>query len=131
MKEHLETMNRALRDYIIDQNNESLQNVLISLKKKLNSDATAIDHLHLALYSFQVCSIISNQYLSFRFNNYIQIVFYLFFFSSLKDAVNTVLRSHSIKPHWMFALDNLVSSAVQAGITVLSPGIQNAFDFCI
>lgn len=47
-------MNRALRDYIIDQNNETLQNVLISLKKKLSSDATAIDHLHLALYSFQV-----------------------------------------------------------------------------
>lgn len=49
-------MNRALRDYIIDQNNETLQNVLISLKKKLSSDATAIDHLHLALYSFQVSS---------------------------------------------------------------------------
>lgn len=47
-------MNRALRDYIIDQNNETLQNVLISLKKKLCADATAIDHLHLALYSFQV-----------------------------------------------------------------------------
>lgn len=47
-------MNRALRDYIIDQNNETLQSVLISLKKKLNSDAIAIDHLHLALYSFQV-----------------------------------------------------------------------------
>ncbi|XP_031620705.1 mitogen-activated protein kinase kinase kinase 15 isoform X2 [Contarinia nasturtii] len=89
-KDNLETMSRALRDYIIDQNTESLQNVLISLKKKLSSDATAIDHLHLALYSFQ-------------------------------DAVNTVLRSHSIKPHWMFALDSLVSNAVQAAITVLSP----------
>lgn len=35
--------------------------------------------------------------------------------------MNSVLRKHHIKPHWMFALDNLVKSAVQAGITVLSP----------
>uniref|UniRef100_A0A1L8DKG4 mitogen-activated protein kinase kinase kinase n=1 Tax=Nyssomyia neivai TaxID=330878 RepID=A0A1L8DKG4_9DIPT len=87
---HLELMIRALRSYIIEQNRDCLENAIGQLKKNLDFDSTAIDHLHLALYSFQ-------------------------------DAVITVLRSHSIKPHWMFALDNLVKSAVQAGITVLSP----------
>ncbi|XP_059610267.1 mitogen-activated protein kinase kinase kinase 15 isoform X2 [Phlebotomus argentipes] len=89
-KSHLELMIRALRSYIIEQNREFLENAISQLKKNLDFDSTAIDHLHLALYSFQ-------------------------------DAVISVLRSHSIKPHWMFALDNLVKSAVQAGITVLSP----------
>lgn len=38
-----------------------------------------------------------------------------------QDAVKTVLRKHQIKPHWMFALDNLVGSAIQAVILVLQP----------
>ncbi|KAL3276728.1 hypothetical protein HHI36_012098 [Cryptolaemus montrouzieri] len=38
-----------------------------------------------------------------------------------QEAVIEVLRSHPIKPHWMFALDNLVRSSVQAAITVISP----------
>jgi len=88
---HLEYLIRALRDYIIEQKKDNLKKALAQLKNELDFDSTAIDHLHLALYTFQ-------------------------------DAVITVLRSVSIKPHWMFALDNLVRNAVHAGLMILSPG---------
>lgn len=43
----------------------------------------------------------------------------LFFFCA---QVNKVLRNHNIKPHWMFALDNIIRKAVQTAITILVPG---------
>ncbi|XP_049868246.1 mitogen-activated protein kinase kinase kinase 15 isoform X2 [Pectinophora gossypiella] len=87
---HLETLRRALKDYIMDQNRNVIEQAITSLKEELDFDANAINELHSAIYMFQ-------------------------------EAVNVVLRMHSIKPHWMFALDNLVRNAVQAAITVLSP----------
>uniref|UniRef100_A0A8C1ABN0 mitogen-activated protein kinase kinase kinase n=1 Tax=Cyprinus carpio carpio TaxID=630221 RepID=A0A8C1ABN0_CYPCA len=41
---------------------------------------------------------------------------------SFQDAVKKVLRKQQIKPHWMFALDNLLRQSVQEAITVLLPG---------
>lgn len=89
-KSDLELLIRGLRDYIINENEKHLEATINDLKEKLNNDAVALDHLHLALYSFQ-------------------------------DAVMCVLRLHLIKPHWMFALDNLVKRAVQAAVTIFSP----------
>lgn len=91
VQSHLESLTRALRNYISEQNQEVITVAISKLKEELDFDSTAINQIHFAIYLFQT-------------------------------AVNDVLRMHSIKPHWMFALDNLVRNAVQAVITVLSPG---------
>ena len=42
-------------------------------------------------------------------------------FPLFQDAVNSIIRRHKIKPHWMFALDSLVRNAVQQSVNVLHP----------
>uniref|UniRef100_I3KHA6 mitogen-activated protein kinase kinase kinase n=1 Tax=Oreochromis niloticus TaxID=8128 RepID=I3KHA6_ORENI len=49
--------------------------------------------------------------------NSLQVVLFNF-----QDAVKKVLKQQKVKPHWMFALDNLLRQAVQDAITVLLPG---------
>uniref|UniRef100_A0A8C2Z466 mitogen-activated protein kinase kinase kinase n=1 Tax=Cyclopterus lumpus TaxID=8103 RepID=A0A8C2Z466_CYCLU len=46
---------------------------------------------------------------------------------SFQDAVKKVLRQQQVKPHWMFALDNLLRQAVQDAITVLLPGTASSY----
>ena len=48
--------------------------------------------------------------------NHLQLALY-----KVPEALNKVLRGHSIKPHWMFALDGLVRTAVQEAVVILSP----------
>uniref|UniRef100_A0AAX7UVC7 mitogen-activated protein kinase kinase kinase n=1 Tax=Astatotilapia calliptera TaxID=8154 RepID=A0AAX7UVC7_ASTCA len=51
--------------------------------------------------------------------NSLQVVLFNF-----QDAVKKVLKQQKVKPHWMFALDNLLRQAVQDAITVLLPVIH-------
>ncbi|XP_069393098.1 mitogen-activated protein kinase kinase kinase 5 [Paralichthys olivaceus] len=43
---------------------------------------------------------------------------------SFQDAVKKVLKQQQVKPHWMFALDNLLRQAVQDSISVLLPELK-------
>uniref|UniRef100_A0A3B3CKV9 mitogen-activated protein kinase kinase kinase n=1 Tax=Oryzias melastigma TaxID=30732 RepID=A0A3B3CKV9_ORYME len=58
--------------------------------------------------------------------NNLQVVLFNF-----QDAVKKVLKQQQVKPHWMFALDNLLRQAVQDAITVLLPlkiQLQSSFE---
>ncbi|XP_041462432.1 mitogen-activated protein kinase kinase kinase 15-like [Lytechinus variegatus] len=91
---HLMTLNHGIAVFIKQRERRKLVDALEKLRNDLDYDPTALGEIHTALYVFQ-------------------------------DSVNQVLRQHmhNIKPHWMFALDNLIRDAVQVTITILSPDL--------
>ncbi|XP_043846865.1 mitogen-activated protein kinase kinase kinase 6 [Dromiciops gliroides] len=45
---------------------------------------------------------------------------------AFQDVVKRVLRRHEIRPHWMFALDGLMSRAVRAALAVLGTELKKS-----
>ncbi|XP_052087032.1 mitogen-activated protein kinase kinase kinase 15-like isoform X6 [Mytilus californianus] len=88
--EHLKQLASSLRNYIQDNNTNSIKDTIARLRTGFEYDPTAMTELQLALYVFQ-------------------------------EAVSMNLKTHSIQPHWMFAIDNLLRAAVQEAIMILSP----------
>ncbi|XP_014206497.1 mitogen-activated protein kinase kinase kinase 15 isoform X2 [Copidosoma floridanum] len=89
---HLETLFRALKDFITEQNRQIITVVISKLKEELGFESPSLIQLHFAIYLFH-------------------------------STVNEVLRMHSIKPHWMFTLDNLLKNTVQTAISELGANL--------
>ncbi|XP_072036155.1 mitogen-activated protein kinase kinase kinase 15-like isoform X2 [Amphiura filiformis] len=91
---HLEKLMDGMMEFIKLRERKHIVESIGVLREDIDFDPNATAELQVALYKFQY-------------------------------AVNDVLREHlnNIKPHWMFALDNLIRDAVQTTIIVLSPEI--------
>ncbi|XP_071800725.1 mitogen-activated protein kinase kinase kinase 15-like isoform X1 [Asterias amurensis] len=91
---HLGILMHGIAQYIKTRERKFVHDAVEELKLELDYDHVALGEIQLALYTFL-------------------------------DTVVDVLKQHvnNIKPHWMFALDNLIRDGVQMAITVLSPDL--------
>ncbi|XP_014679517.1 PREDICTED: mitogen-activated protein kinase kinase kinase 5-like, partial [Priapulus caudatus] len=122
---------RATLVRVLEQDRDKICEVWLQLVHKDAKDtALTTDHLHVLIMGMRE-SIASNSKLyvhdtiltlkeDLKFAEtalvHLKLALYVF-----QDAVNEVLKQHSIKPHWMFALDNLVRGVVNAAMQVLVP----------
>ncbi|XP_071818726.1 mitogen-activated protein kinase kinase kinase 5-like isoform X3 [Apostichopus japonicus] len=91
-KDHLHDFNHGIAQYIKHRERKFLVETIGKLKEEFEFDPVAVSELLEALYSYQ-------------------------------ESVTEVLKKHmhNIKPHWMFALDNLTRDAVHVSIAIVSP----------
>lgn len=91
-EEHLREFNHGIAQYIKQRERKFLVETIGKLKEEFEFDPVSVSELLEALYCYQ-------------------------------DSVTEVLKTHmhNIKPHWMFALDNLTRDAVQVSIAIVSP----------
>ncbi|XP_024085213.1 mitogen-activated protein kinase kinase kinase 15 isoform X2 [Cimex lectularius] len=116
---------------VLTEDDASICDAMMERIKKELTDTT-IDEAHLESLVAMVRDYIANQdktvmenainKLKAEFNNdtvsldHLQLALYFF-----QDAVINALRLRKIKPHWMFALDSLLRTAVQTANSFLSP----------
>uniref|UniRef100_A0A0K0DMS8 HisK-N-like domain-containing protein n=1 Tax=Angiostrongylus cantonensis TaxID=6313 RepID=A0A0K0DMS8_ANGCA len=91
----LETLLDGMREFLLRKETRHIQDALDEIRCLLDYDTAKISQVLVNMAIF-----------------------------TFSDSIQPVLRRLDIKPHWMFALSNLIQSAVQTAISLLSPDVS-------
>ena len=108
MQDDLSVLMEGIREYLPDQNTIPLEKAISQVQDMHSSCANFADNLSGSLNKFRVCKSVFKCNLGKRKRIF-------------QDAVNSILRNHKIRPHWMFHLDNLIRNAVKQSVDILAP----------
>ncbi|VDP11275.1 unnamed protein product [Soboliphyme baturini] len=115
-RDTLATIMSEYQDQIVDLWHGSLSNDMSVITKKiLRSLLVALQH-----YILNKDPNIVRKAINFDISSisHLHVALYNF-----QDAMYKILHQQKIKPHWMFALDNLIRSALQCAVGVISPDL--------